>query len=114
MWFDHEADLVGAQVVGQRLPLRHRQYRPEMAHRHRIAVDLRGSGRSRLGTQMGDDLMPEKIEIDPVVGTAPFFAAKQFTIKLPGAGQIVHWKGQMKRNRIGSGRLRKAFHQILI
>jgi hypothetical protein len=39
---------------------------------------------SRFGREMRDDLMPEKIEINPFVRASAFFAAENFAVKLAG------------------------------
>jgi hypothetical protein len=45
---------------------------------------------------MRDDLMAEKIEIDPDLGAAAFFAAQNFAVKFSRFFQILHGKSQMK------------------
>lgn len=49
---------------------------------------------------MGDDLVAEEIEINPILRTPPLLAAEYFTIEMPGRRQIMDRKGQMKRRYI--------------
>jgi hypothetical protein len=46
---------------------------------------MRGNG-SRIGIEMRDDLMSEKVEVDPVIGCAPFGAPHDFSVKAPRFG----------------------------
>jgi hypothetical protein len=46
---------------------------------------------------MRDNLMAEKVEIDPLVGRPPFGAAHDKAVKMPRFGKIVDGKGQMER-----------------
>ena len=45
---------------------------------------------------MGDDLMTEKIEIDPFVARAAFRTAEQIAIEGARFGKIAHRKRQME------------------
>jgi hypothetical protein len=45
---------------------------------------------------MRDDLMPEKIEINPRLRASAFFAAENFAVKTPRFRQIFNRKSQMK------------------
>ena len=47
--------------------------------------------------EMGDDLMAEKVEIDPLVRTSPLRAAEQAAIECAGLGKVVDGKGEVKR-----------------
>jgi hypothetical protein len=49
---------------------------------HRI---MRRNG-SRIGIEMRDDLMSKKVEVDPVIGCAPFGAPHDFSVKAPRFG----------------------------
>jgi hypothetical protein len=49
---------------------------------HRI---MRRNG-SRIGIEMRDDLMSEKVEVDPMIGRAPFGAPHDFSVKAPRFG----------------------------
>lgn len=46
--------------------------------------------------QMGNDLMPEEIEIDPGFGRPALATPQQSTIKLPGLGQVIDRKGEVE------------------
>ena len=89
-----------AQLVGGGLPLLHRQHHAEVAHRHRVAVDRAGLTVAGLfRREMRDDLMAVEIEIDPLVGTAPFRTAEQFAVELARGGEAMNRKRQMKRRQ---------------
>ena len=45
---------------------------------------------------MGDDLMTEEIEIDPVIARAAFGTAEQVAVESAGLGKIAHRKRKMK------------------
>jgi hypothetical protein len=49
---------------------------------HRI---MRGNG-SRIGIEMRDNLMPEKVEVDPVIGRASLRAPHDVAVKAPRLG----------------------------
>ncbi len=63
--------------------------------------------RNLLGHFLGDvggDLVPEKVEIDPRVGAPTFGAPEQFAIKTACGGEIDDGKGVMERFRHGAPR----------
>ena len=45
---------------------------------------------------MGDDLMAEKIEIDPVIARAAFGTAEQIAVESAGLRKVAHRKRKMK------------------
>jgi hypothetical protein len=45
---------------------------------------------------MGDDLMTEKIEINPVRARSSFGTTEQLAVKGARLGKIAHGKGEMK------------------
>ena len=45
---------------------------------------------------MSDDLVSEKIEIDPALGAPPLRAAEHITVKVPGSGKVVDGKGKVE------------------
>ena len=45
------------------------------------------------------DLVAAKIEIDPMISAAPFGTAEDLAVKMPGGGQIVDRKSEMKRGK---------------
>ena len=45
---------------------------------------------------MRDDLMPEKVEIDPAIGAAPFATAKHVAIESAGGVEVVDRKRKVK------------------
>ena len=68
-----------------------------MGDRDAVPVDMVARAVSRLaGREMGDDLMPEEVEIHPFRGRATFGAAHRLAVKGTGGGQIVDGKGEME------------------
>jgi len=49
---------------------------------------------------MGDDLMAEKVEIDPFVRGSAFPAAKQLPVKRARLGEIANGKGKVKTGAV--------------
>ena len=102
---NQEIDLA-FKARGHRLPVGHWQDEAEMAHGHAVAVNGAGAGGGALaGREMGDDLMAVKIEIHPVVRTAPLGAAEQAAIEGAGGGKVVHREGEMEGGE-GHGQFR--------
>jgi len=54
------------------------------------------------GGQVGDYLVAEEVEVDPLVGRAAFGAAQQLAIEGAGFGEVSYWEGQMERTQAGS------------
>ena len=101
---DHEADLSVAQPVGERMPFAPGQDHAEMTDRHVFAIDLVGAClASFLGFQVGDDLMAEKVEIDPVGTGTPLGTAQHVTVKGARGGKVVNREGDMKWRQAGHG-----------
>jgi hypothetical protein len=48
---------------------------------------------------MCHDLMPVKVEIDPVLGASSLGAAEQFAVEPTCGCDVVHWKGQVERRQ---------------
>ena len=91
------------QPVRQRLPVAHRQHHTEMRHRHVMAIDrIMVIGRARIGREVCDKLMPEKIEIDPVRGRSPLGTSQQLAVKGARGGEIMDRKGKMEWPRHGA------------
>jgi predicted regulator of amino acid metabolism with ACT domain len=49
--------------------------------------------------QMGDDLMAEEIEVDPLRRAAAFGAAERRSVKMPGGSKVVNRKSDMKGSK---------------
>jgi hypothetical protein len=66
-----------------------------------MAVD-RILHRDRLcgGVEMRDDLMPEQVEVDPVIARTPLGTAKNLAIEMAGGGQVVDRKGEVEGRRV--------------
>ena len=54
------------------------------------------------GIEMGDDLMAEEIEVDPVIGMAPLRTAERAAVKGAGRVEIVDRKGEVEGRRAAS------------
>ncbi|GAA4722556.1 hypothetical protein GCM10023325_19920 [Sphingomonas lutea] len=64
---------------------------------HLIAVDRIGRpGAHRVRCQMGDDLMPVEIEIDPMIGAPPFGAAEQAAVEAARGGKVIDRESEME------------------
>jgi hypothetical protein len=97
MWLNAEPDTRRLYAFCQGLPLAHVQNNAEMRDGdvmpiHRIM--RRNAARRRI--QMCDNLVAEKIEIDPLVGRPPFGAAHDAPVKMPRFGKIVDRKSEME------------------
>src|SRR5579859_6670180 len=104
MRLDDEVDAGLLQLVRGGLPLRHREHRAKVAHRHRVAVDLAGlTVTDFLGCEVRDDLMAIEVEVDPIRRATPFRTAEQLAIELAGRGEAMHGKRQMERRQNGVG-----------
>jgi hypothetical protein len=69
-----------------------------MAHRDLIAIDFAGMAVPAFSRrEVGDNLVPVEIEIDPVGRRTAFGTAEQFAVKRAGGWNIVYWKREMKR-----------------
>jgi hypothetical protein len=70
-----------------------------MGHRHVMLADFPGVADRKGFAQVQRQLMAEKIEIDPRLGTATFFTPQQTSIKIAGNLQIADVHSEMK-NRL--------------
>src|SRR5207302_2661293 len=94
---DDELRPGGRQARGERVPVGGLQDRPEVAHRHVVAVDGAGGLMTDLpGGQVGDDLVAVEIEVDPVVAGAAFGAAEQAAVEGARLGQVTDGKGEVE------------------
>ncbi|MNO91853.1 hypothetical protein D3C76_834100 [compost metagenome] len=50
--------------------------------------------------QVNDQLMAEKVEIDPMIAGATFFEAEHMAIEIPSGRQVVDRDGQVKRREL--------------
>ena len=85
-----------AQPVGHRLPISHRQNQAEMRHWYVLAIDRIGMRIRHGRTEVRDDLVTMKIEINPVICAAAFPATKDAAVKAARLFQIVNRKGEVK------------------
>ena len=69
-----------------------------MGNRHLFPVDrVDQLTRIVMLVEMGNNLMPEQVEINPVNVTAAFFTAKQATVEFTRFLEIPDRKGEMER-----------------
>jgi hypothetical protein len=87
MGFNAKADASGRDAGGQQFPLLHCQDHTKMRHGNVMAIHwiMRRNG-SGIGIEMRDDLMSEKVEVDPVIRRAPFGAPHDVAVKTPRFG----------------------------
>ena len=65
---DHKYGLRVPHPVRKRAPLRHCQHHAKMRHGDIMAIDgVMRPDAARRWIEMGDNLMPEEIEIDPMI-----------------------------------------------
>ena len=96
MRLDREFDARGGEPVGQRLPLGHSEHDAEVRHGHVMAVDGVARFGRAFGSQVRNNLVPVEIEIDPVVGAAPFRAPHRPAPERPRLGDVAHRKGEVE------------------
>ena len=95
---NHKLNAMPLELLGQAVPVLPLRHRPEMPDGYIFAiygVDLRL--RQLLRFDVCAELMPEEIEVDPLVGRAACFAARQVAKECFGTGNVFHRKGQMER-----------------
>jgi len=72
-----------------------------MGDRHVMAVDgVAGLGCRRSRDEMGDDLVPEEIEVDPFVRVSSLRTAQQAAIEFAGFSEISNFDCQMEWREI--------------
>ena len=91
---EHDASRLDAHC--QCGPIGYRQHNSEMRHRHIVTVDrvCRFISTRRV---VDDQLMPEEIEIDPVLARSAFGATERVTVEAPCRRQIIDRNRQMER-----------------
>jgi hypothetical protein len=68
-----------------------------MAYRYALAIDFVGlSGATKLRREMGDDLVPVKVKIDPFGARPAFRTAQKLPVKTARGGKVMDRKGKMK------------------
>jgi hypothetical protein len=85
------------RCVGEVLPVLEREDDAKVRHRHVVAVDGVACRGLRLGRQVGDDLVAVEVEVDPLVGAAPFGAADRAAPERARGGKIVDREGEVER-----------------
>jgi hypothetical protein len=69
-----------------------------MRYGYVVGIDfVCGVDAGRFGRKMSDDLVAEKIEIDPTVRTASLAASQHAAVKFARGGKIADWKCQMEK-----------------
>jgi hypothetical protein len=97
--FDDEVDAGGAEALGEGFPVRLGEDDAEVRDGDVVAIDgiaVRVFGDCGSGLEVGDDLVAEEVEVDPVIGAAAFGTAENLAIKEAGGGEIVDGKGDVK------------------
>lgn len=95
--FNQEVDFAG-KAFGEVAPALHIENEAKMAHWNGLGINVRRcSGRALVRREMCDDLVAEKVEVDPVLAAAAFRAAEQVPIKCAGYGEVVNGKGEVER-----------------
>lgn len=90
MRLDNEFGVRGLEPVGERVPLAHAENDAEMATRHIVTVHIaRFRHGAFFGRKMRNNLMPIKIEVDPMIGSATLLATKQTEIERARGREIV-------------------------
>ena len=93
---DDERDVGSSQPLGERVEVGHRQDQPEVGDRHVVAVDRVGGPPGRARGQMGHELVPAEVPVDPGVTGTPLRAAEDLTVEGHGSGQIVDGDGEVE------------------
>ena len=93
---DDEVDVRGDQAVGECPPLVGPQQQAEVGHRHVVAVDRVGRPFGTPLDEVGDDLMAEQVEVDPVVGRAALWAPERLAVEPSRRDQVVDRERQVE------------------
>ena len=97
------------QALGERLPRLPLQHDAKMRHGNVVAIHLVVVHvRLAAGIEMRHDLVPEEIEIHPLIAAAALGAAEQAAVELARGAQRVDGNGEMKGCKHGTIYLR--FH----
>jgi len=97
---DDEGDVGGLDAGGERLPGVHGEDDAEVGDGDGVSVDgvvVGGVGRGGIAwLEVGDDLVAEEVEVDPLVGAAAFGTAEDGAVEVAGAGEVVDREGDVK------------------
>src|SRR3546814_17270527 len=90
------------QSLGERPPFGGRQHHPEMRHGDVMPVDriMRGPATWRIDA-VRDDLMPVKVDVDPVGGAASFRAAADRAVKMARRSEVLNRRGGGEKSAAG-------------
>jgi hypothetical protein len=94
--FDNEADSGITQACRERMPLGPIKHDAEVRHRHIFSIDLVEAQWLSARIKMRDELMPEEIEVDPILRATPFWTCEAPSIEAPRGAQVVYGYRQMK------------------
>jgi hypothetical protein len=94
---DDEGDSGSAETIGEDVPCVHGKDDSEVGDRDVVAIDgiVVGVGFCG-GLQVGDDLVAEEIEVDPLGGAAAFGTAQSCSVEGAGGFEVVDGKGNVK------------------
>lgn len=99
--FDDELHPCTAQPFGEYIKVLPGQDHAEVWNRNVVTIDRIMMRASPARGEVGDDLVAEKIKVDPFVAVAPLGAAQDPAIEGTRRGKIVDREGQMKRGQCG-------------
>src|SRR5690606_22309133 len=96
---DHETRTGCPQAPCERMPRFPIEHHAEMRHRYIVAVDriVMPAALARAGIQVGDELVAEEVEVDPLVSAAALRATEQPAVELAGQRQVMYRNGEMER-----------------
>jgi hypothetical protein len=103
VWLDDELCFGGLHAGGERVPVFGGEDDAEVRDGNVVAVDrvgMRGFGDARL--EVRDNLVAEKVEVDPLLGAATFRAAENCAVEMASGGEVVDGEGDVERAQSGA------------
>ena len=95
---DEEVDARAPDFLRERRPLLHAEHHAKVTDGNGVAIDGVRSGGARLfGRQVGDNLMAEEVEVDPIGRRASLRATQELSVESTGLGEARDGKCQVKR-----------------
>lgn len=92
-----------SQAICQNCPSLHVEYGAKMANRDLFLIYTGPRDRSAfIGSKMRNDLVTEKVEINPLRAASALTALEHVDIKSPRGIKIVNWKRKMKGRHVKS------------
>lgn len=108
--FDDEFDTGVADACGEGFPVRLGEDDAEVRDRDIVAVDcvaVRVGEVGGAGFEVGDDLVAEEVEVDPMPGAAALGAAEDGAVEVAGGCEVVDGEGDVEgtKRRHGQNRV---------